>query len=60
MLGQSVTMSAIRRPPGGTQFTVEGLVELEPISQMLAEYQEDVKRSQQQTLSTVANQGEGE
>lgn len=60
LLGQSVTMSAIRRPPGGTQFTVEGLVELEPISQMLAEYQEDVKRSQQQTLSTVANQGEGE
>lgn len=60
LLGQSVTMSAIRRPPGGTQFTIEGLVELEPISQMLAEYQEEVKRSQQQTISTVANQGEGE
>lgn len=60
LLGQSVTMSAIRRPPGGNQFTVEGLVELEPVSQMLAEYQEDMKRAQQQTISTVANQGEGE
>lgn len=56
LLGQSVTMSAIRRPPGGSQFSIEGLVELEPISQMLAEYQEDVKRSQQQTLSTVTEQ----
>lgn len=60
LLGQSVTLSAVRRPPGGNQFTVEGLVELEPISQMLAEYQEDVKRAQQQTISTATGQQEGE
>tara|TARA_R110000868_G_scaffold218576_2_gene469329 strand:- start:254139 stop:255299 length:1161 start_codon:yes stop_codon:yes gene_type:complete len=50
LLGQSVTLSAIRRPPGGSQFMIEGLIELEPISQMLSEYQEDVKRMQQQTI----------
>jgi hypothetical protein len=60
LLGQSVTMSAIRRPPGGNQFGVEGIVELEPISQMLAEYQEDVKRSQQQTLSAATEQEQEE
>ena len=58
LLGQSVTMSGIRRPPGGNQFTIEGLVELEPISEMLAEYQEDVKRAQQQTISTATSEGE--
>lgn len=54
LLGQSVTMSAIRRPPGGSQFTIEGLIELEPISQMLAEYQEEVRRMQQQTFKAAA------
>ena len=63
LLGQSVTMSAIRRPPGGNQFSIEGIVELEPISQMLAEYQEDVKRAGQQTISAATkeeNKNEGE
>ncbi|MFT7144833.1 MAG: hypothetical protein ACI9TY_001827 [Alphaproteobacteria bacterium] len=63
LLSQSVTMSAIRRPPGGNQFTIEGLVELEPISELLAKYQEDVRRMQQQTIKsalpvTPASKGE--
>lgn len=57
LLGQSVTMSAVRRPPSANQFTLEGLIELEPISQMLAQYQEEMKRSQQQTLQPVTQDG---
>ena len=60
LLGQSVAMSAIRRPPGGSHFAVEGVVELEPISQMLAKYQEDVKRAQQQTISSANKEDEEE
>ena len=51
LLGQSVTMSAIRRPPGGQQFTLEGLVELEPIATMVANYQDKIQRSGQQSLN---------
>lgn len=59
VLGQSVTMSAIRRPPGGQQFTLEGLIEMEPIASLISGYQDRIQRSEQQNISISAEQTEG-
>lgn len=39
LLGQSVTLSAVRKPPGGSDFVLEGLIELQPVMDMIRHYE---------------------
>lgn len=58
VLGQSVTMSGIRRPPGGQQFTLEGLIQMETLADTVAGHKDRIKRSEQQSISISKTQGE--
>ena len=53
LLGQSVTMSAIRRPPGNQHFVLEGLIEMNAIGDLVANYQDRIQRAEQQNISII-------
>lgn len=38
LIGQSITLSAVRKPPGGSALTLEGLIELRPVQEMVDQY----------------------
>lgn len=40
LAGQSVTLSAIRKPPGGNSLTLEGLVNLKSVQEMVENYKQ--------------------
>lgn len=58
LLGQSVTMSAIRRPPGNQKFVLEGLVEMNAIGDLVANYQDKIQRAEQQNISIIKQKGD--
>lgn len=53
LIGQSVSMEAIRRPPGDARFKLEGLIDLDKLSRKLQTYQIRNKKSSQKTLAST-------
>lgn len=43
LTGQSVTLSAIRKPPGGNALTLEGLIDLNKVQEMVDDYRQEIQ-----------------
>ena len=50
VLGQSLSLSAVRRPPSASQFTIEGLIELDKLSESVRTYRAEAEEQKAQSL----------